>query len=481
MLQRLITGCILALALGTLLSGTGQVIADGGPVAGSSLWPHLTEGHQVAVISVKSDREAKIDLFISLLDQSQESHEIVFFLPLGLEASGFLAREKDITSFSRSATDSLDQIIRNDATSDHNAQAVLFGGSILANGFILAPLWAPMLLSGCAGGSAGPLAEYETASSQIDIFEISQDTNLGELVATAGLPPQVTETLKRLEGQQIAVVRMHTQPDPSAGSSSGNSNSGERGIHFTWKASLSDGTFAYALGTGSAWSNPVEMTRVYIVAPPGLDFDVEYPRLGSNQSGYSGLFGQPHISSSYDVAAYAIDESRGDFGRVWRAIYTQSNSSEDIMISVHEQSWWSGVQAGFSQDPILGVFIFGIVLGPVLWVVSWKMLMPRLVGAHQPRLQWYWAFIYPAINAFWLIFPGLILFLLFIFGATLFSIFATFILFGGIGILTFWLIHGRHFTVGAGKSIRAFLAVSAAGNIAYFAAALAFAAVTGIA
>ena len=36
-------------------------------------------------------------------------------------------------------------------------------------------------------------------------------------------------------------------------------------------------TYKYPLGTGSSWSHPIEVTRVYVVAPPEIQFSGAIP------------------------------------------------------------------------------------------------------------------------------------------------------------------------------------------------------------
>src|SRR4030042_1991888 len=73
--------------------------ADGGPMVDPNLYAKLKEGQQVAVITFQDTNTASVDLFISILDQTGESHEIVFFVPLGLKADGFAVREQGSLDF----------------------------------------------------------------------------------------------------------------------------------------------------------------------------------------------------------------------------------------------------------------------------------------------------------------------------------------------------------------------------------------------
>lgn len=461
--------------------------ADGGPIAPYEVWTALKEGHQVAVVTIKDEDTTQIDLFISLLDKTEESHEVVFFVPLGTDAANFNVVERKITTFDRLKTTGLDNILRESETRKQQALHALFTGTLLSNGVWLIPLWAPMLLSGCGVASYEAAdATFQTDSSQISIFSINDATDLEALINTAGLDVSVKETLASLRGQQIAVVNMQTHPQLGDDSGEGR-RGGETGIHLGWTTSLvpgqSGGTYSYPLGTGASWSHPIEVTRVYVVAPVGIDFSVRYPALGSRRSSYEGFGYGKSITDYYHVPAYAVDDARGDFGRIWRVTYTQSNLAEDIVITARPQTALSKLRSSIEQDaPILSLaFVF--IVGLALWMLAWHFLMPRLLGVESRegyRLQWYFGLIYPFINAILLVIPGSILFFFFTLGLAIPVIIFTLLFFGGVSILAFYLIHARHMVGDEGKALRSFIFTGLASNGVYLLLAFAFTKAVGI-
>jgi hypothetical protein len=461
--------------------------ADGGPVAPYDLWVNLREGQQIAVITLKNKDTANIDLFISILDATGESHEVTFFLPLGTGAYGFGVVEQGIHTFNQQTTTELDSYIRSYAFNKNMALYMLFGGTLLANGILLVPLWAPLLLSGCSAVAPKPEATFHTGSSQISIYAIDKNTDLEALVKTTGLDSSVQDVLSRLQGQQIAVIKLRTQPQvESTNESAAYSEAGEPGIHLAWTASLvsteSGSRYSYPLGTGASWSKPIELTRVYVVAPPGIDFDVSYPAIGSNESGYK-QHTQALIADYYQKPAYAVDEARGSFGRVWRATYTQSNSAEDIAITTRPQTALSKLYTGVQAKAVIIAIIFALVFGLAFWVLAWHFLMPRLIGKeHDPRnrLRWYYSLIYPGINLVLIFIPGAILFLIFTLGLAIPSLIILFLFFAAISILVFMLVHARHLDVSRGKALAAFAEVTLASNGCYLVLALALAKLCGI-
>ena len=458
------------------------VMADGGPIVPHDLWSDLTEGHQVAVVTILNKDTAKIDLFISILDRTNLSHEMVFFVPIGKKSVNFGAFEEDLLTFDKETTKNLDNIIRDSANDRKYAVQVLFSGALLTNGAWLIPFWAPVLLTGCAAAEQKPETTIQTASSEISVYGIDDNSDITALIQTTGLPPSVSDTLAKLKGQQIAVVKLKTQPQGSA-------NTTERqpfvqtepGLHLSWNTSLvataAGPTYTYPLGTGAAWSKPIELTRVYIIAPSGTDFDVKYPALGTEESGFDIIEGS-RITKYTNIPSYAVDEARGDFGRVWRATYTQSNPTDDIVITAKTQSGFSKFLAGAEAAALPFSFLVALVIGLLFWLLGWHYLMPRFLGegaGQRANLRWYYGLIYPAINIVFIVFPGSILYLIFLLGITIPALVIQFLIGGAITIGFFTLIHGRRLGVTLGKAIRAFIFTSLVSSAAYLILAVVFA------
>ena len=378
-----------------LLWFPSSTIADGGPILSDpELWAQLEEGQQTAVVTLKNDNTVDVDLFVSMLDNSGESHEVVFFVPLGMEATGFNVTEKTSLDFDEELIEDLDYALRKEAESKTNVWLSLLPPALLTNGGWVLALCLPLLLSGCAGGVGPPEGTYETESSRIDIYGLDEDTDLEALINTTGLDPSVQETLSRLTGQRIAIVTLQTQPPVSSEDDYyWYEPTGQPGIHLAWTAALvaqSDSVaYSYPLGTGSSWAHPIGLTRIYVVAPPGIDFTAEYPRLGADYSGYSGLeqipfymsyYATPRIMEHYDTPAYAVDEAWGDFGHIWRATYTQSNSAEDVVISLGPSGGaLTTIRRSLAGVGTVPIILLGLLIALLLWVVAWRYIMPRML------------------------------------------------------------------------------------------------------
>ena len=252
------------------------VSADGGPMVDPLLFAQLQEGQQVAIIRLQDNNTASVDLFVSILDKTGESHDVTYFVPLGISPSNFQATQEDSVSFANSQTADLDQLIFQNYQQNQQILQGLFAGALLTNGVWLTPLWLPMLLSSCSSPAA-PVATFTTPSSQISIFNIDETTDLDALISTTGLDPSVKDALSRLKGQQIAVINLKTSPSTSSIKPLGTTSpAGEPGLHLSWVTSLTTArkgqTYAYPLGTGVSWASPIVMTSVYVVAPQDLNF-----------------------------------------------------------------------------------------------------------------------------------------------------------------------------------------------------------------
>jgi hypothetical protein len=459
------------------------VKADGGPVVGPYLWASMKEGQQIAVVTLRNTETAEVDLFVSLLDSTGESHEVVFFVPLGIQAVNFSVYEQDSLTFDKSKTKELDTILHEDTQRKQGAIRSLFGATLLTNGIWLLPLWLPVILSGCA--SAPPEATLKTDSSQVSVYGLDDNTDLDELISTSGLDPSVRDTLSRLRGQRIAVVTLQTQPRSTSGNPNEPWKAGESGIRLSWTTSLAHGesgaTYTYPLGTGAAWSHPIEMTRVYVTAPPAINFSVEYPRLGANRSGYEG--NQQRISKYYDSPAYAVDDAFGSNRHVWRVVYTQSNATEDIIITARPQSSLSRIYISLQKAGNSGIALpFGFIIALAFWLLGWRYLMPRLLnGSYQRYINQYWkyALMYTWVNILLMI-PGIILYLFWSMTGNNVTLAFLFILFGGVSLIIFAARHAKHLGASPGQAIKVYMLVTLASNGAYLVLAIAYAKLTSI-
>ena len=209
-LKRLCLVTVLVIT-GFTLVFPSPVKADGGPVLSDpELWALLREGQQTAVVTLKGDNTADVDLFVSMLDSSGQSHEIVFFVPLGKEPAGFSVTERTSLDFDQELTEELDEALREVVQNKRNVNLSLLPASLVINGGWMLAVWVPLLLSGCAH-EAGPEATYETDSSRVDIYGLDEDT---DLVADLGLDSlKVMKILESVEDRFDISIPLNVLPD----------------------------------------------------------------------------------------------------------------------------------------------------------------------------------------------------------------------------------------------------------------------------
>ena len=472
-----------------------QVSADGGPMVDPLLFAQLQEGQQVAVIRLQDNNTASVDLFVSILDKTGQSHDVTYFVPLGIGPSNFQVIQEDSVSFANSQTADLDRLIFQNYQQNQQFLQGLFAGALLTNGVWLTPLWLPMLLSSCSSPAA-PVATFTTPSSQINIFNIDETTDLDALISTTGLNPSVKDALSRLKGQQIAVISLKTSPSTSSIQPSGTTSpTGEPGLYLSWVTSLAASkkgqTYAYPLGTGASWASPIVMTSVYVVAPQNLNFEVHYPKLGMNRSGFvqNGGKYEPSIASYTNVSAYAVDDGTGqllpvnysNYGitapstrRVWRVTYTNSNSTKDIVITVSPNHGTTFGTYLRNKGPGIALII-GMLVAILFWILAWYFLAPRLVGKNK-HIRGLWQMSLPYIGLNLVLFiPGGILLLYFYFGAKIISLVLLVLLFGFASIRIFIPSHRDRLKEVFGNAFRIFFVITAASGGAYLLFAVGYA------
>jgi hypothetical protein len=418
--KRFYNGCGLAIVM-TLILGLSlpaPARADGGIIIpDSQLWAMIGEGQQTAVISLKEDGTAQVDLFISMADRSGTAHEVTFFIPLGNEARNFEVAEETSLAFDKTLTAGFDNQLkeqaRREASYKNTVATSLLVGPLLTNGTWSWIILFPVLMAGCMQAAA-PIATFKTESSYVAIYKMDENTDVQALIETSGLDASVIDTLKSYQGQQIAVIQLQTQPQAEGGQSS-SVPTGQPGIHLGWISTLvshsAEATYTYPLGTGRAWASPIELTRVYVVSPAGMDFSVQYPELGNDLSGIAGSvsLAQNLYWRIDESPAYAIEQAYGDFGRIWRATYIKSNASQDIVVTrlpgITPQTR-AALQHLQSQNTVIAVTWFlSLLAGLLCWVVAWGLIMPRLLkmpyswrSLHSYTGALKWSLLYPAAS-----------------------------------------------------------------------------------
>jgi hypothetical protein len=148
------------------------------------------------------------------------------------------------------------------------------------------------------------------------------------------------------------------------------------------------------LGTGQAWANPIELTRVYVISPPELDFTVGYPQIGDDLSGLAETRADEMLRAVDDTGrpAFAVDEAYGDFGHIWRATYVMSNSAQDVVVTSvpgpgrQVERAIRRAKVREVSEPLTWFLV--PLTGLIVWVTSWRVVMRRRLGVPYGWLQW---------------------------------------------------------------------------------------------
>jgi hypothetical protein len=201
----------------------------------------------------------------------------------------------------------------------------------------------------------------------------------------------------------------------------------------------------------------------------------------------------------YDTPAYAVDEARGDFGHISRATYAQSNSAEDVVISLAPPGGvLTTVRRSLAGVGTVPTILLGLLIALLLWVVAWRYFMPRMLGMEyrwRDSRLWSDSLTYLGINA------GVVLaiaamaggaFLLALFmgvyiGSTagyvaalvVVAVLISVALFGVPSILLFVRRQRRELGVSGGRAAGAYIVVVLVANSAYLALAFGYAALAG--
>lgn len=375
-------------------------LANGGAwVAESETWQELSETRQIAIITIIDSQTARIDLFVSLEDKTGESNDLQLFVPLGKNTRDFTAVPATYDEVSQ-LTGLLDAALDEGEVYLHETRKAFLWGTYALNGpfsvpFVLSKLFSTnnegraayiesSTLPEEAEGVIATAVAYETGSSSVDVNSVNPDTSVDALLETTAPNPRVDKTLERYRDQPVAVIGIKTNTALEPGT-------GIPGLHLSWLAEITydngAGSFSYPLGTGSAWANPIEETRVYIVAPENVSFDAAYPELGEDLSGFEWDLndrGVWKINVYREQPAFAVESASGYTGedpqmyKILRVTYLDSNSAEDIVITVSDSP--TGEDTVPNKYPRLPVAATSLAGGCVIWLLGWRYLMPLVLG-----------------------------------------------------------------------------------------------------
>jgi hypothetical protein len=400
------------LVLIVLFSITQNAVADGGFVPSDlSVYYRMAEDQQIVVIDVQNENNVNVDMFISITDNSTESHEIVFFLPFYEKPKGFEVEEKDYDEFSAQKTAYLDRFVREnsgwkDYAKDRIALAATVGWFISGGPSFLGILYWQMGISGASSDLASPEEVMTTEHTRVEVYNVTSERDLEELLSKADVPTNVKNRIRVFGGTYLYFITLKTIPVARADGYGRNLNS--LGVHFSFQTEPKDGVYTYPLSTGNTWHNPIPLTRVYVRNPRDVSVKLEYPKIGTKAEGwdYHDVFWMNRYPSLDEKIPPRWDMDTADDPnfRVNRITYLYSNPDEDIWIKIDGKFGFIAFMEKFWV--VISRFIFSIILPLLLltlpllfWFLYFRIFIVKLVQ-YPSRLGMYLnALLYFIINS----------------------------------------------------------------------------------
>jgi len=373
-------------ALVMLGGARGIARADGMLVAPSHMLAFFSEQAQVAVIEVKPDRTVAVDLFVSLLDTSGQSHEVHFLLPLQTMPAEFRVEELTLATFQERLVRPLEELFQRAAEARRNREQTLtrlYTASSLLSGpcaFAVDWAWTGWPGSGLGRAASGgpitppPALSVQTEHSQVDVYRALNKDELAALAKMRELPESVRKALTSYVGKPFALLRLRTQPGPARTEQKSWARPDEHpGIHLKFSQDMvmtgyEYYNYAYPLGTGQGWDQPIPLTQVYISGPDDLPLEVYFPQRHTT----TDLRSKRPARITEEALGYAADGRQ-----VHVATYLESNPREDVRIGLRGegQSEFAIQQRRLKREvllawigfPLLGIFAWAVAFSAAVW------------------------------------------------------------------------------------------------------------------
>ncbi len=412
----------IVVAAGTLLLLVPLAHADGMILAPSNVLRYFAERSQVGVVEVKADHTVAVDLYISLLDTSGQSHEVSFLLPLQAMPKDFRAQETALVRFSEARLQPLDGVLR---AADHERRqqqgAIVRAHTVTSlvagplaftarNAALLEPLqWGTRgMPAGGAQSGPVPTISVRTEHSRLEVYASLQPDQLAALAQLSALPPKTRQALTSYVGRPFALVRLRTVPraesavEVDAGAHPRPSYvppEQQPGVVFSFdQAMIKDANgsahrYDFPLGTGQAWEHPIPTTQVYVTGDEALNLTVDFP--GRPR-------GQGSLLSKGESGLHFSQAGAADGRQVHVATYLDSNPKQDIGIVLN-----SGGRSELALEmrEMRGRALLSRVAFPALALAAWALAFWLVVWKGSARQLGFWA----ALGGSWVIAQGLLL------------------------------------------------------------------------
>jgi len=373
--------------------------ADGAPIMPAIGWRHLSEQKQAAVVSVKADRTATVDLFISLLAKPGAPKEMHFLLPLQTLPKEFHAREVGSEQFAREKFEPLQRVMRAAQEREREAKERA-GDARLVGAFLAGPgaLAAVLVSKGPnarAMGSAHqgmlgmptPALSVATKHTAADIYPSLKPQEVAALAKAPDLPREVRDTLARYAGRPFALIRLQFLSSPEGEENELRSwRRDVPGVQFTFAQEMrpvrSGVAYDFPLGTGTAWAEPVANTVVCVTGPDDLNLRVDFPA-PDEELGGKEYFLQRYVrtAAAEGRQVYAVSYSEGPGG-------TGTPPARDIPITLLTRGTSPAVAERNAFQRLALALTVGLpLLGVAAWLIPFHLIVAR--GRKLTRGGWF--------------------------------------------------------------------------------------------
>ena len=347
----------------------------------------VSEQVQFAVVEVRAEGRARVEVCLSLSDDSRESHELYLVLPLQTRPEEFEVRTMPVERFWQQRLAPLDALFeealvhlaRYRAALQSRARVGAFAaGPAAVAAFLPRQLFGEPRVSRYGGLSDRAILSGRSVRIQILQANVHDALNPDELAALTQLPAvpaAAKETIEQYAGMPFALVKLRTLPPRGRGAPRPQAGTPGIVLAFTQKMVDREGAlcYDYPLGTGRAWEEEIPLTQVYVTAPEQFDLEVTFPR-------------RPRTTTlpDYERNMAYLDESAAWVARgrqIHMARYDRANPGEDIRVVLQAQGESELTIAARARERRLAAARIGFpLLGALLWTAAFTLLVRR--GRH---------------------------------------------------------------------------------------------------
>ena len=345
---------------------------------------HISEQVQFALVEVRAEGRARVDVCLSLSDDSREPHELYLVLPLQARPEEFEARTMPVERFWQEHLAPLDALFEEalvhlarhrGAIQSRARVGALAAGPVAVAAFLPRRFFEGRRVRRYGGLSDGAILSGPSVRTQVlqaDVHASLKSDELAALTQLPAVPAATKEAIEQYAGKPFALVKLRTLPPRRRRAPRPQAGMPGIVLTFTQKMVEREGAlcYDYPLGTGRAWEEEIPFTQVYVTAPEQFDLDVTFPR-------------RPRTAGfpDYERNMAYLDESAAWVARgrqVHMARYDRANPAEDIRVVSQAQGESEFAVAARARERRLTAARIGFpLLGALLWTAAFTLLVRR--------------------------------------------------------------------------------------------------------